>query len=126
MEGKDNISNAVHVGYDGSAWDTCVYDFGSQYGLGQALSDGASRVSIHDAKAVAELCNMNRALCYYYRSTARSGMAHNVPMSALFDTSLDGDMIICGKNALGKPEALNADEIKKIVDALEEHKKFYQ
>lgn len=126
MEGKDNISNAVHVGYDGSAWDTCVYDFGSQYGLGQALSDGASRVSIHDAKAVAELCNMNRALCYYYRSTARSGMAHNVPMSALFDTSLDGDLIICGKNALGKPEALTADEIKKIVDALEEHKKFYQ
>ena len=124
--GKDNTPNAVHVGYDGSAWDTCVYDFGSQYGLGQALSDGAARVSIHDAKAVAELCDMNRALCYYYRSAARSGMAHNVPMSALFDTSLDGDMIICGKNALGKPEALNADEIKKIVDALEEHKKFYQ
>ena len=124
--GKDNTPNAVHVGYDGSAWDACVYDFGSQYGLGQALSDGAARVSIHDAKAVAELCDMNRALCYYYRSAARSGMAHNVPMSALFDTSLDGDLIICGKNALGKPEALNADEIKKIVDALEEHKKFYQ
>ncbi len=124
--GKDNTPNAVHVGYDGSAWDTCVYDFGSQYGLGQALSDGASRVSIHDAKTVAELCDMKRALCCYYRSAARSGMAHNIPMSALFDTSLDGDLIICGKNALGKPEALNADEIKKIVDALEEHKKFYQ
>ena len=39
---------------------------------------------------------------------------------------MDGNVIICGKNALGKPEALNADEIKKIVDALEEHKKIYQ
>ncbi len=52
-------------------------------------------------------------------------MAHNYPMSALFDTSLDGDLVICGKSALGKPEALNADEIKRIVDALEEHKKFF-
>ena len=126
MEGKDNISNAVHVGYDGSAWDTCVYDFGSQYGLGQALSDGASRVSIHDAKAVAELCDMNRALCYYYRSTARSGMAHNVPMSALFDTSLDGDLIICGKNALGKPEALTAEEIESVTAALNSYKRFFE
>ena len=126
MEGKDNISNAVHVGYDGSAWDTCVYDFTTQYGLGEALAGSPTRVNIHDGKAVAELCNMSRGLCWYYNPHPKSGAAHNYPMSALLDWSIDGDLMICGKSALGKPEALNADEIKKIVDALEEHKKFYQ
>ena len=126
MEGKDNISNAVHVGYDGSAWDTCVYDFTTQYGLGEALAGSPTRVNIHDGKAVAELCNMSRGLCWYYNPHPKSGAAHNYPMSALLDWSIDGDLMICGKSALGKPEALTAEEIESITAALNSYKRVFE
>ena len=126
MEGKDNISNAVHVGYDGSAWDTCVYDFTTQYGLGEALAGSPTRVNIHDGKAVAELCTMSRGLCWYYNPHPKSGAAHNYPMSALLDWSIDGDLMICGKSALGKPEALTAEEIESITAALNSYKRVFE
>ncbi|MBQ9847937.1 MAG: hypothetical protein IJO64_02640 [Clostridia bacterium] len=126
MEGKDNTSNAVHVGYDGSAWDTCVYDFTTQYGLGEALAGSPTRVNIHDGKAVAELCNMSRGLCWYYNPHPKSGAAHNYPMSALLDWSIDGDLMICGKSALGKPEALTAEEIESITAALNSYKRVFE
>ena len=121
-EGKDSTPNAVAVSYNGSAYPDTVYDFSTQYGLGEALAGSPTRVSIHDGKAVAELCNMHRGLCWYYNPNPKSGAVHNYPMSALFDRSIDGDLIICGKNALGKPEALNAKEIETVIQALEEYK----
>ncbi len=124
-EGKDSTPNAVAVSYNGSAYPDTVYDFTTQYGLGEALSGSPTRVSIHDGKAVAELCNMSRGLCWYYNPHPKSGAAHNYPMSALLDWSIDGDLIICGKNALGKPEALNAEEIQTIADALNKYKDIF-
>ncbi len=124
-EGKDSTPNAVAVSYNGSVYPDTVYDFTTQYGLGEALAGSPTRVSIHDGKAVAELCNMRRGLCWYYNPNPKSGAAHNYPMSALLDWSIDGDLIICGKNALGKPEALNAEEIQTIADALNKYKDIF-
>ncbi len=125
-EGKDSTPNAVAVSYNGSAYPDTVYDFATQYGLGEALSGSPTRVSIHDAQAVAELCNMSRGLCWYYNPHPKSGAAHNYPMSALLDWSIDGDLIICGKNALGKPEALNAEEIESVTAALNSYKRVFE
>ncbi len=125
-EGKDSTPNAVAVSYNGSACPDTVYDFTTQYGLGEALSGSPTRVSIHDGKAVAELCNMSRGLCWYYNPNPKSGAAHNYPMSALLDWSIDGDLIICGKNALGKPEALNAEEIESVTAALNSYKRVFE
>ncbi len=124
-EGKDNTPNAVGVSYNGSAYAETVYDFTTRYGLGEALAGSPATVIIHDADEVSELCNMKRALCYYKSSRPGSGAAHNHPMSALFDRSIDGDLIICGRNALGKPEALTQEEIKVIIEALDQYQKFY-